>query len=330
MSSKLSYLKAQSLEACTSLQQIESERLHAYRQSRCAEFLHYAVEPGTLEMRLNRANWCGLKSCPVCTWLRAAKLRIRLFQGMPRLLADYPTARFLLFTLTVKNCHFQELRSHVRMMEAGWRRMINTNVFPAIGFLKSLELTRSRDYFYYGQHIGRFDVGKAERWLTHLRKLPSWNPSQWRSYTCEEVHPHFHAFLMVDESYFGGEDEYLNQRSWQQLWKRSARLDYDPIVDIRVVRRLNGGILETSKYCLKTHDMTDVLGCLTIRQLHGLRLTSIGGAFNDYFSQRAIDAIAATGELGTEHWQSGVPCWYEWNGEEYSLTRLAHLEWEAG
>jgi hypothetical protein len=71
-----------------------------------------------------------------------------------------------------------------------------------------------------------------------------------------------------------------------------------------------------------------VIGCFVIRQLHSIRLTDIGGIFNDYFSQRAVDAITATGELGTEHWQSGVPCWYEWDGEGYQLTRLAHLEWD--
>jgi hypothetical protein len=57
-------------------------------------------------------------------------------------------------------------------------------------------------------------------------------------------------------------------------------------------------------------------------------LLSVGGAFNDYFSQAAMDEIAATDELGNEYLQEGVPCWYEWNGEKYSLIRLAQLEWE--
>jgi len=74
--------------------------------------------------------------------------------------------------------------------------------------------------------------------------------------------------------------------------------------------------------------MTDVLGCLLVRQLHKLRLLAIGGAFNDYLSQASIDAIAATGDLGTEQWQQGIPCWYEWNGQKYDLTRLADMFWE--
>ena len=84
-------------------------------------------------------------------------------------------------------------------------------------------------------------------------------------------------------------------------------------------------MLETSKYCLKSQDMVDVLGCLTVRQLHGLRLLSVGGAFNDYFSQRSIDTVAQTGELGTEQYQEGIPCWYEWNGKKYRLARLADI-----
>jgi plasmid rolling circle replication initiator protein Rep len=327
---KLDILKTQSLEACQSLAQIESEVTHAGRQFRCAEFLHYALEPGTLKLALNRANFCKQRTCPVCTWLKSTKLRIRIFHGLPRLLADYPTARFLLLTLTIKNCHYRQLRSQVGEMKKGWKRLCEQSRFPAIGYLKTLEISRPRDYFYHGIYVGRFGHSLAERWVEHLRQTPTWNPQAWRSYTCEEVHPHYHALLMVNSSYEESEPEYIKQAEWRFLWQRAARLEYLPVVDVRTVKNLYGSIFETTKYCLKTTDMVDVLGCLAIRQLHGLRLTSIGGAFNDYFSQAALDAIAATGELGNETWQQGLPCWYEWDGEEYSLTRLAHVEWGAG
>lgn len=329
MSIKYTSLKYQSLEACASLSHIQSEHHHRLRQLRCGQFIHYAIKPGSLEMHINRANWCGLKTCPICTSVRTAKLRGRLFQGLPRLLADYPTAIFLFLTLTVKNCHFGQLRACVRTMEQGWKRLTNTNIFSAtaIGFLKSLEVTRPRDYYYRGCFVGRYAGYKADRCFEYFQQQPDWDYSRWRSHACEEVHPHFHVLLMVPSSYFTP-DNYLNQQDWQNLWRRSARLDYDPIVDIRAVKKLNNGILEISKYTVKPTDMTDVYGCLTIRQLHGLRRTAIGGVFSDYFSQKAVDAIAQTGRAGTEHWQNGVPCWYEWDGEKYSLTRLANLEWE--
>lgn len=331
MALKLEYLKNQSLQAVESLREIDTEASHAFRQSRCAEFLQYAIDPEDWTERLNRANFCKQKSCAVCMYIKTSKLRIRLFHGMPRLLVDYPTAGFALLTLTVKNCHFQVLRSQVRSMESAWRRMYRGVNFPAVGFLKGLEVTRPRDYYYYGQHVGRLSGYNVNRWREHLEKLPSWDWRQWRSYPTEEVHPHFHVLIMMPRTYFVREgDEFLNQREWQQMWKDAARLDYDPIVDIREVYRLNGGVLEVSKYCLKTSDMIDVIGCLTIRQLHNLRLFSIGGVFGDYFSQRAVDAIAQTGKLGNEHWQQGAPCHYQWVDDHYSMVRLANLEWEAG
>lgn len=313
-----------SLKVCDSLVQISSETTHVGRQLRCAEFLHYAVDPSNLSMRLNRANFCKQRTCPVCNWLRSTKWRIRIFQGLPGLLRDYPGFPFLFLTLTVKNCHFSELRSTVRSLEESWNRLANSRSFPAIGYLKSLEVTRPRDCFYGGQFVGRMGQKLIDRWLTHLKKQPNWNYSLWREYWCEEVHPHIHVVMMVSPSYFN-QDEYIDFPHWRSLWQRAARLDYSPVVDIRRIDKLSGAILETSKYCLKSEDMVDLIGCLTVRQLHGLRLLSISGAFRDYFSQAAIDAIAATGELGTEQFQEGVPCWYEWNGKKYRLARLADI-----
>ena len=324
---KLNYLKALSVKACDSLSEIESEISNAARQFRCAELLQYAIESGTLIMSLNRANFCRQRTCPICCWLKATKWRIRIFQGLPRLLSDYPDYPFLFLTLTVKNCHFGQLRSNIRMMSEGWHRLINLPCFPAIGYLKSIEITRPRDCFYAGHFIGRMGEALIKCWVTALKHREIWNPRLWQEYFSEECHPHMHVLMMVSPSYFEA-SEYINHPRWQFFWKRAARLEYDPIVDIRRVRGLNNAVLETSKYCLKSGDMVDVLGCLTVRQLHGLRLLSVGGAFNDYFSQAAMDEIAATDELGNEYLQEGVPCWYEWNGEKYSLIRLAQLEWE--
>ncbi len=275
-------------------------------------------------MRLNRANFCQLRTCPLCCWLKSTKWRIRIFQGLPGLLSDYPSYPFVLLTLTVKNCHIGELRSHIRMMEQGWKRLSELQCFPAIGYLKAVEVTRPRDCFYAGYFLGRMGQSLINRWINHLEKQANWNPRWWREYYCEECHPHLHILMMVSPSYFET-NEYITQPRWQSLWKRAARLDYDPVVDIRRVSELNNAVLETSKYCLKSSDMVDVLGCLTVRQLYRLRLLAVGGAFNDYFSQRAIDAIAATGQLGTEQFQEGVPVQYEWNGHRYRLAQLGEL-----
>jgi hypothetical protein len=321
---KQNYLKALSLAAADNLIEFDSEIPHAIRQSRCAEFFHYAISPDDLSMRLNRASFCGLRSCPLCCWVKTVKWRVRIFQGLPRLLADYPNGSFLLLTLTAKNCHFNCLRAQIRLMEQAWNRLSQRRRFPGLGYLKSLEISRPRDCFYGSQFIGRMGSKLIQKWLRHLQQWPGYQPNLWHEFFCEEVHPHFHILLMVDKSYFQPAN-YLDNSAWRLMWGRAARLDYQPVVDIRKIRNLEGGIFEVSKYCLKSSDMIDSIGCLTVRQLHGLRLLSVGGAFADYFSQSAMDAIAESGDMGDEERQLGVPCHYEWDGARYRLTRLGEI-----
>jgi plasmid rolling circle replication initiator protein Rep len=321
---KQQHLKTLSLAACDSLIEIESEAEHAVRQFRCAEFFHYAISPEDLSMRLNRSNFCQLRTCPICCWVKSAKWRIRIFQGLPRLLSDYPDSSFLFLTLTVRNCHFGQLRSQVRSMEQGWNRLSRLRKFPGLGYFKSLEISRPRDCFYAGQFIGRMGTKMIHKWKAQLRVQPGYCPDLWCEHYCEEVHPHLHILLMIPGDYFEPSN-YLDNLAWRSMWRQSARLDYEPIVDIRKVRDLERGIFEVSKYCLKSSDMVDVLGCLTVRQLHDLRLLSIGGAFSSYFSQAAMDAIAESGDMGDEQRQTGVPCHYEWDGNRYRLTRLGSI-----
>ena len=49
------------------------------------------------------------------------------------------------------------------------------------------------------------------------------------------VHPHFHAMLLVKSTYFHG-SHYINQAEWTDMWVKAMRLDYYPQVDIRAVK----------------------------------------------------------------------------------------------
>ena len=80
------------------------------------------------------------------------------------------------------------------------------------------------------------------------------------------VHPHFHAMLLVKSTYFHG-SHYINQAEWTDMWVKAMRLDYYPQVDIRAVKpnprktvdenksKLHGAVLETFKYSIKPSDM---------------------------------------------------------------------------
>lgn len=185
--------------------------------SRHYERYEYIATHAPLRL-LSWANFCHLyKFCPVCSRIyslqNAADLhgRIRHLQR-ERKSAMLSPFRYLFLTLTVKNCALDKLRETLRAMSRGWQRFVNTKRFKAAvpgGWFRGVE--------YLGDHT---EPGKA--------------------------HPHYHALLIVDASYF--RREYIKQSEWAQMWRDAMRLDYDPQVCIKRIkpRLLNEGITKAA------------------------------------------------------------------------------------
>lgn len=184
----------------------------------------------------------------------------RFLKAVPALKRDYPTARYIFVTLTVKNCELPELRQTLTWMNESWKRLCRRKQFPAIGFARSTEITKGKD-------------GTA--------------------------HPHFHCLMMVKQSYFQGK-YYLSQADWSELWKEALQVDYGPIVDVRAVKpnkklgleALTASVIETFKYSIKPDDL---LGAGTdedkewllelTKQLHKTRAIALGGILKNYLSE---------------------------------------------
>lgn len=276
----------------------ESVRYH--RMQNCAESLEFALvaeDEETFRYRLKTALFCRQRHCPICQWRRALMLRSRLLKafhpdfdkGKTRsryVLEDYPKARFIFLTLTVKNCDLEDLRSTVLAMSKGWRRLINRKFFPATGWIRALEITRNAA------------TGQA--------------------------HPHFHCLLMVEPSYFKGQ-KYISQKNWTQYWKEAMRLDYDPVVNVKAVKGKDGtkigitsGILETLKYEVKEQDLivdADWLLELT-QQLSKIRAFAVGGILKEYIDENEPDNYIRVDEDDSGEDLSGfVSNVYAWRRE---------------
>jgi plasmid rolling circle replication initiator protein Rep len=177
---------------------------------------------------------------------------------------DYPDARFLFLTLTMKNCAVNALRSTLIELARAWQRLTQLRTWPAIGWIRSTEITRSqRD---------------------------------------RSAHPHFHALLMVPPTYF--QADYLRQSQWAELWQQCLRTDYTPVVDVRVIRqnskrssisvnRVNISqmwaiVTEILKYSVKPSDMIrDHQWFLSlVDQVHGIRSIAVGGILKSYLRKR--------------------------------------------
>lgn len=232
--------------AATYAHETEFQRLGA-RVFRCAGslvFVWAVASDGVRALRLRAAQFCRVRHCPVCQWRRSMMWQARFYEALPAIQESFPRHRWLFLTLTVRNCPVDELRITLRAMNSAWNRL------------------RLRPEF-----------RPVSGWVRTTEITRSADGS---------AHPHFHCMLLVSSSYFGR--DYVSQARWVELWQSCARLDYVPVVDIRMVKGdLTKAVQETLKYSVKPLDMeSDSAWFLEMtRQVHKLRFVATGGVLKD-------------------------------------------------
>ena len=236
---------------------------YVQRMSDCSQRLDFILKSSdehSFMLKLKSAKFCRVRYCPICQWRRSLKWRARLFGALPGFLEAHPTVQFIFLTLTVENCILGQLRSTVRQMNKAWNKLVRRKSFPALGWLKSLEVTKSQD-------------------LT--------------------AHPHFHCLLVVPSDYFI--HSYVTHSVWQQWWRKSLKVDYDPILNIKKVKSkmlneeystgLITAVCETLKYSVKPSDLiydSEWLVTLT-QQMYKIRAISVGGILKPYLSDLGVE-----------------------------------------
>lgn len=273
---------------------------YADRIDNCSTLLEFRIalnsETGEQKLKLKSARFCRVPRCPICQWRKSLMWRAKTFKIIPKIFEDYPASRFLFLTLTVSNCPLEELRSTLVAMNKAWKRLTERQQFPAIGWVKTVEVTRAWD---------------------------------------DLAHPHFHCILMVNPSYFTGK-YYLSKDDWIELWQKSLRVNYPPSVKIKAVTSLSGAnqgmresVIETLKYSVKPSDVLDArlptnwmsdqewLIELT-KQLYQTRAIATGGVFKNYFkeletkNEKLDDLIHATENLDSEVMNNSVSLFFDW------------------
>src|SRR5690349_17437405 len=240
---------------------------YATRVEQCSQVIGFARDPpgkdGRQKLKLTNAWFCRVRHCPVCQWRRSLMWQAKVYRALPALLRDFPHTRFLFMTLTVRNCEVNELRATLTHMGKAWVRLTQLRSWPARGWVRAVEITRSqRD---------------------------------------RSAHPHYHCLLMVPPAYFQG--DYLKQKEWAELWRQCLRVDYRPVIDVRTVkldlpqtsRRVNpppkqlwGAVAEILKYAVKPSDMMRDHEWFRglVDQVHKIRGVAIGGVLKRYIKER--------------------------------------------
>ncbi len=228
---------------------------YAERMNECSGLLDFRLVPeakdGVYRLKLAAARFCKVRHCPVCQWRRSLMWKAKAYKILPQVLEDYPNYRWLFVTLTVRNCAVTELRETLAWMNKGFKRLSELKAFPAVGYIKTTEVTR-----------GKTPPGSA--------------------------HPHFHVLMLVKPSYFGV--NYLSQAKWVDMWGKSLRVDYKPILDVQALKpkdSLVGLLAEVIKYSVKESDLiADREWFLELtRQLHRTKAIAVGGVLRDYLRE---------------------------------------------
>ncbi len=227
---------------------------YAQRVDFCSQLLDFRLVPdadeGELKLKLSSARFCRVRTCPVCQWRRSLMWKAKAYKVLPKIVKDFPTHRWLFLTLTLKNCEITELKETLIWMNKSWQRLTQLKAWPAEGWLRSTEVTRGKD-------------GSA--------------------------HPHFHCLLMVKPGYFAGKN-YLKQADWVEMWRRSLRIDYNPVLDVQAVKKGQQPmqlVPELLKYCVKESDLVcDREWFLELtRQMHKMKAVVVGGMLRQYLAE---------------------------------------------
>ena len=260
------------------------------RMSFCSQLLEFGLMPGdddALRLKLRAAKFCRVRHCPVCQWRRSLMWKAKAYQILPKIAEKYPSHRYLFVTLTVKNVPVTGLRETLTLMNKGFERMIKRKAFPAIGWLRSMEVTRGRD-------------GSA--------------------------HPHFHCLLMVPSSYFSHgymkQSEWVTL--WQEAMRLDYNPVID-VQAIRKGTSPSSLIPELLKYCTKESDMVaDRAWFLEMtEQLHKMRAIATGGVLKEFLRELENEPDDLIGIDETEVGEDYGRLLFGWKKQEkrYSLVK---------
>ena len=257
--------------------------------------LYKHLEDFTHSKKLEEMYTCKDRFCPFCNWRRSRKLAIQSYKLLEEI-QKKENIRYIFLTLTVKNPKLEDTRSIISEMNKAFVRMERSVRFKnsIVGFCKILEVH------------------------------PQENNSQF-------MHPHFHVVLAVRSSYF--KNLYIRQDEWQEMWKNALRADYDPSVDVRIIKSNDENdpiakvVAEAFKYPMKSSS----LNALTwqqfqelTKQLRGLRFLSYGGILKEYREALKLDDVE-DGDLiyeeqkNQELWKKIADMIFEYRDGEYGM-----------
>lgn len=269
--------KLRTIELADSYRRLGEEfKSKQFRVRDCGSFLEFRRYISDNSMKLNQANFCKVRLCPMCSWRRSLKIYGQVSKIMDEVVKN-EDLDFIFLTLTTRNCEGQELSNTIDNIFKAFNKMTKRVKYKKAikGHFRALEVTHN------------------------LNTMSDW---------FDTYHPHLHIILVVNQNYFKKPDLYFTQDEWTTLWKQSLKVDYKPLVHVTKVKDTNNKgiekiVAETAKYTVKSDDyiireditneiietMTDDAVYILDKALAHRRLTAFGGILKEYHKELNLD-----------------------------------------
>lgn len=264
------------------------EEINAQKAKRLQECGNYLVFEKLKDekMKLHEIYSCRVRLCPICSWRKSLKVQNNARKIVDTMLLN-KEYRYMMLTLTVKNCVGEDLKNTVDEMIKAWNRLMsNRNVKEVVkGYYRGLEITHDIEEQITDK---MYNNPKRKKYYdSNSLNVGSDNPNY------NKYHAHFHCIFAVNKSYFT-DKSYIKHDKWQELWTKAMRIDYTPNVNIK---KLKGNtardVAEVAKYTVKEADyiVSDKreISVETVKVLdkvlHRRRLIAYGGKMKEIHNQ---------------------------------------------
>lgn len=234
----------------------------AVRARKCGTYLEMRIYNDD-HAELHKSNFCKARLCPMCNWRLSLK-RFAILSSVTEL-AKKDRYQMLFLTLTVRNVSAIDLKLEIANIFKAWSNLSDKNAIfkkSIHGWFRALEVTYNRD--------------------------------------TDTYHPHLHVILAVKKTYWN-KDYFITQEDWQNLWQKSLKIDYSPIIHIQKVysksTKKSSAEVEASKYSIKDSDylikndlnLSSKIVDILDKSLKSVRLIAYGGILKNYFQDLEVD-----------------------------------------
>lgn len=264
------------------------------RIKECGDFLQMLSDLSLENSKLHKANFCGNRFCPMCSWRVACKDSLEISILMEHLRKE-ENKEFIFLTLTAPNVDSDILDYEIKKYNKSFKRLMERKEIKQMvkGYIRKLEVT--------------YNSNKT-------------------SNSYDTYHPHFHVVIAVNKSYFTDKDYYINHDRWLNLW-REATGDYSITqVDIRKAKiNDHKEVYELAKYSAKDTDYLINREVFTAfyKALKGKQVLVFSGLFKDAHKMFKNGELEMYKQVDSIEYAYMVN--YNWLKKKYDTSNIREL-----